>query len=110
MELLEPCVRGASRVKYPFNKQVMEAIRISYQLAEEQMDHAKLCTMYVLLICIENRFTLQFSLDVLRGVIEAAAKVKDQETAKTTAENLKKFVCCLKEESMLNRCTSHLPR
>jgi len=46
-KLFGSSVKRASKVKHMFKGQVVEAIRISYELAGNTKDHADLCATYV---------------------------------------------------------------
>jgi hypothetical protein len=49
-KLFGSSVEREQRIKYSFKNQVVEAIRISYELVKKADDHEELCRMYVLFI------------------------------------------------------------
>lgn len=105
-KLFGSIVKRASRVKHTFKSQVVEAIRISHELAGNATDHADLCATYVPVTCARNHFYPQSSLVALESVIEAAVNAED-EPEKTTTDKLNEFVSCLKNDSMVERYTPH---
>ena len=97
-----PSVKRASRVKPSFKGQVVEAIRISYELAGSATDHAELSATYVPVFAPETLFTPQSRLVALERVIDAAVNVEDQ-PENAASDKLNEFVSCLKDESMVER-------
>ena len=105
-KLFGSSIKRASRVKPTFKGQVVEAIRISNELAGNARDHAELCATYVPIFASEASFTPQCRLTALECVIEAAVNVEDQPENATT-DKLRDFVSHLKNDSMIARYTPY---